>query len=62
MGNPTARELVRWFAGRAGDHIKNAPYQVLLMELANMVRGDREPFRSVEEVCDWSVQEPPDET
>lgn len=56
MTEQEQREILEWFAGRAGDHIKNAGYQRLLVELANVlsvVRTGKRRFDSVDEVCDF---------
>ena len=37
----TREETLRWFMGRAGDHIDNGPYQELVVELANELFPDR---------------------
>ena len=51
------KEILNWFMGRAGDFIPNPHYQVLLLEMDNII-CDRE-FHNISEVISY-VQDMPE--
>ena len=56
MTEQEQREILEWFSGRAGDHIKNDDYQWLFVELANVlsvISIGKKRFNSVDEVCNF---------